>query len=180
MSAWLAYNTDLLGFYEILRDGHIKSADRETLIWLNEIHEPDDDYKRPVQLEFDFGEPYNADRTAYDPNDLQYGLWFREEHINALRYLEMPDQLELDLRPVQGRFDDPVPMLDEDYLADPDVCWDCKTDYVARWWVTREPLSLECASGFFVPKGTSAEDFDDFVGVFDEALERLKLNQTNH
>ena len=156
MSAWLAYNTDLLGFYEILRDGHIKSADRETLIWLNEIHEPEEEYQRPVQLEFDFGD----DRKAYDPTQLDYGVWFNADQIKAERWIDMPEQLELDLRPVQGRFDDPVPMLDTDYLDDPEICWDCKTDYVANWWVTREPLSLECASGFILPKGTSDEEFD--------------------
>jgi len=157
MSAWLAYNTDLLGFYEILRDGHIKSADRETLIWLNEIHEPEEEYQRPVQLEFDFGD----DRKAYDPTHLDYGVWFNADQIKAERWIDMPEQLELDLWPVQGRFDDPVPMLDEDYLADPDICWDCKTDYVADWWVTREPISLEYASGFILPKGTTHEEFGD-------------------
>ena len=156
MSVWLAYNTDFLGFHEILRDGHIKSADRETLIWLNEIHEPEEEYQRPVQLEFDFGD----DRKAYDPTQLDYGVRFNADQIKAERWIDMPEQLELDLRPVQGRFDDPVPMLDTDYLDDPEVCWDCKTDYVANWWVTREPLSLECASGFILPKGTSDEEFD--------------------
>lgn len=156
MSVLLGYNTDLLGFYEILRDGRIKSADRETLIWLNEIHEPEEEYQRPVQLEFDFGD----DRKAYDPTQLDYGVWFKADEINAYRWIDMPEQLEFDLRPVQGRFDDPVPMLDEDYLADPDICWDCKTDYVADWWVTREPISLEYASGFILPKSTTDEEFD--------------------
>ena len=160
MSVWLAYNTDFLGFHEILRDGHIKSADRENLIWLNEIHEHEEERQTPEQLEFDFGEPYNSDRKAYDPTQLDYGVWFNADQIKAERWIDMPEQLELDLRPVQGRFDDPVPMLDTDYLDDPEVCWDCKTDYVANWWVTREPLSLECASGFILPKGTSDEEFD--------------------
>ena len=157
MSVLLGYNTDLLGFHEILRDGRIKSADRETLIWLNEIHEHEEEYQRPVQLEFDFGD----DRKAYDPTQLDYTVLLKATDIKAERWIDMPEQLEFDLRPVQGRFDDPVPMLDEDYLADPDICWDCKTDYVADWWVTREPISLEYASGFILPKGTTHEEFGD-------------------
>ena len=161
MSVLLGYNTDFLGFHQILRDGRIKSADRETLIWLNEIHEHEEGRQTPEQLEFDFGEPYNSDRKAYDPNDLEYGVWFKADDINAQRYFDMPEQLEFDLRPVQGRFDDPVPMLDTGFLNSPDICRDCKVQYLLSWWVTREPLSLECASGFILPKGTTDEEFDD-------------------
>lgn len=165
MSAWLEYKTDLLGMMALLKNGQIDPANGETFVWLNQIDKPEwSEAPHEEQLEFNFGQDFvgaNPDREPYDPTKLEYGVVFEAEQIDAERWIEIGEQLELDLEPMQGPIDDPIYMLDEEFLESPDICMDCKADYVANWWVAGKALKLEDACGFSFPLGTTHEDIDE-------------------